>query len=137
MKSRRFIQADVFSAVPTKGNGLAVIVEAEGLSDDDLQTFAAWTNEDVPEAIIPDGSATQGPPGTWAVDGAGQDIWGASDEFHYLYDDVILSGDFALACHLVSLSGSPSTWAKAGLMFVQYQVRGGSVEGSIPFGCGT
>lgn len=44
MKQRRFIQCDVFSPIPTQGNGLAVIVEAEGLSDNQLQTFAAWTN---------------------------------------------------------------------------------------------
>ena len=44
VRKRRFIQCDVFSPVPTQGNGLAVIVDAEGLSDVQLQTFAAWTN---------------------------------------------------------------------------------------------
>jgi len=44
MKRRRFIQCDVFSPVPTQGNGLAVVVDAEGLSDAQLQVFAAWTN---------------------------------------------------------------------------------------------
>ncbi len=44
MRKRRFIQCDVFSPVPTQGNGLAVIVDAEGLSDTQFQTFAAWTN---------------------------------------------------------------------------------------------
>jgi PhzF family phenazine biosynthesis protein len=44
VKKRRFIQCDVFSPVPTQGNGLAVIVDAAGLTDDQLQTFAAWTN---------------------------------------------------------------------------------------------
>ena len=44
MIKRRFIQCDVFSPIPTQGNGLAVVVEAEGLSDAQLQTFAAWTN---------------------------------------------------------------------------------------------
>ncbi len=44
MRKRGFIQCDVFSPVPTQGNGLAVIVDAEGLSDAQLQTFAAWTN---------------------------------------------------------------------------------------------
>ena len=42
--SRRFIQCDVFSAVPTKGNGLAVVVDGDGLTDAQMQTFAAWTN---------------------------------------------------------------------------------------------
>jgi len=44
VRKRRFIQCDVFSPVPTQGNGLAVIVDAEGLSDVQFQTFAAWTN---------------------------------------------------------------------------------------------
>ena len=44
MRNRRFIQCDVFSPVPTQGNGLAVVVDAEGLSDTQLQMFAAWTN---------------------------------------------------------------------------------------------
>ncbi|MEM9357278.1 MAG: PhzF family phenazine biosynthesis protein [Pseudomonadota bacterium] len=44
MKSRRFIQCDVFSSVPTRGNGLAVVVDGDGLSDEVMQTFAAWTN---------------------------------------------------------------------------------------------
>ena len=42
--SRRFIQVDVFSPIPTQGNGLAVVVDAEGLDDSQLQAFAAWTN---------------------------------------------------------------------------------------------
>ena len=44
MKSRRFIQCDVFSPLPTQGNGLAVVVDGEGLSDVQMQVFAAWTN---------------------------------------------------------------------------------------------
>lgn len=44
MSARRFIQCDVFSSRPTQGNGLAVVVDAEGLTDEQLQRFAAWTN---------------------------------------------------------------------------------------------
>jgi PhzF family phenazine biosynthesis protein len=44
VEKRRFIQCDVFSPVPAQGNGLAVVVDAEGLSDAQFQTFAAWTN---------------------------------------------------------------------------------------------
>jgi PhzF family phenazine biosynthesis protein len=42
--SRRFIQCDVFSPYPTQGNALAVVVDADGLSDESMQRFAAWTN---------------------------------------------------------------------------------------------
>lgn len=41
---RRFQQLDVFTAVPLKGNPLAVVVDAEGLSDAQMQDFARWTN---------------------------------------------------------------------------------------------
>jgi PhzF family phenazine biosynthesis protein len=44
MPSRRFIQVDVFSPIPTQGNGLAVVIDADGLDDGHLQAFAAWTN---------------------------------------------------------------------------------------------
>jgi len=44
MRQRRFIQCDVFTSVPAKGNGLAVVVDGEGLSDQEMQAFAAWTN---------------------------------------------------------------------------------------------
>ncbi|NNF76476.1 MAG: PhzF family phenazine biosynthesis protein, partial [Rhizobiales bacterium] len=43
-RPRRFIQCDVFSAEPTKGNGLAVVLDGEGLTDVQMQEFAAWTN---------------------------------------------------------------------------------------------
>jgi PhzF family phenazine biosynthesis protein len=44
MESRRFIQCDVFSPVPTQGNALAVVVEGGGLSEEQMRRFAAWTN---------------------------------------------------------------------------------------------
>jgi PhzF family phenazine biosynthesis protein len=44
MTTRRFIQCDVFSPTPTKGNGLAVVVDGDGLTDNAMQGFAAWTN---------------------------------------------------------------------------------------------
>lgn len=43
-RERRFLQADVFSPVPTRGNALAVVVDGEGVSDEDMRAFAAWTN---------------------------------------------------------------------------------------------
>ena len=53
MRSRRFIQCDVFSPLPTQGNGLAVVVDGEGLSNEQMQTFAAWTNLAETTFILP------------------------------------------------------------------------------------
>jgi len=44
VQQRRFIQCDVFTAVPTKGNALAVVVDGENLSEAEMRSFAAWTN---------------------------------------------------------------------------------------------
>ena len=41
---RPFAQVDVFTAVPYKGNPLAVVSGADGLTTEEMQTFAAWTN---------------------------------------------------------------------------------------------
>ena len=43
-KQRRFIQCDVFSDHPTKGNALAVVLDSDGLGEDAMRSFAAWTN---------------------------------------------------------------------------------------------
>jgi PhzF family phenazine biosynthesis protein len=40
----RFKQVDVFTAVPFKGNPLAVIFDADGLDDAQMQAIARWTN---------------------------------------------------------------------------------------------
>lgn len=42
--SRRFKQVDVFTTVPFKGNPLAVVLGADGLSDDQMHALARWTN---------------------------------------------------------------------------------------------
>ncbi|NKB77773.1 MAG: PhzF family phenazine biosynthesis isomerase [Gammaproteobacteria bacterium] len=41
---RKFVQYDVFSPIPTKGNALAVVVDGTGLTEEQMQNFAAWTN---------------------------------------------------------------------------------------------
>ena len=44
MRNVPFHQVDVFSAVAFKGNPLAVIAEADGLDDAEMQAIANWTN---------------------------------------------------------------------------------------------
>lgn len=50
---RRFHQLDVFSAVSLKGNPLAVVHNAQGLSDDTMATFARWTNLSETAFLLP------------------------------------------------------------------------------------
>jgi PhzF family phenazine biosynthesis protein len=44
MRLRRFAQMDVFAHRSGAGNPLAVVLDAEGLSTEDMQAIAAWTN---------------------------------------------------------------------------------------------
>ena len=44
MQQRPFRQIDVFSHHPGFGNPVAVVMDAQGLSDADMRRFAAWTN---------------------------------------------------------------------------------------------
>ena len=41
---RPFAQVDVFTSVPYRGNPLAVVSDADGLTTHEMQRFAAWTN---------------------------------------------------------------------------------------------
>lgn len=42
--ARPFSQVDVFTTVPYRGNPVAVVHAADGLDDEVMQRFAAWTN---------------------------------------------------------------------------------------------
>jgi PhzF family phenazine biosynthesis protein len=44
MTSYAFQQVDVFSAIPFQGNPLAVVVGADGLTDQQMSAIANWTN---------------------------------------------------------------------------------------------
>jgi PhzF family phenazine biosynthesis protein len=41
---RRFAQVDVFATDPYAGNPVAVVLDGDGLSTDEMQRFARWTN---------------------------------------------------------------------------------------------
>lgn len=44
MKTLRFKQVDVFTTVPFLGNPVAVVLEGDGLSGEEMQRIAGWTN---------------------------------------------------------------------------------------------
>ena len=50
---RRFHQVDVFTAVPLKGNPLAVVHAADGLSEATMAAFARWTNLSETTFLLP------------------------------------------------------------------------------------
>ena len=50
---RRFQQIDVFGAGPFSGNPLAVVLDAEGLSPEEMQRFTRWTNLSEATFLLP------------------------------------------------------------------------------------
>lgn len=51
--SRRFAQVDVFTAVPLMGNPVAVVLDGAGLSTEQMQAMAAWTNLSETTFVLP------------------------------------------------------------------------------------
>jgi PhzF family phenazine biosynthesis protein len=49
----KFTQVDVFTATPLLGNPLAVVHDAQGLSDAQMQAFARWTNLSETSFLLP------------------------------------------------------------------------------------
>ena len=59
------------------------------------------------------GSFTEGPVGTFTMTGAGSDIWGTADQFHFAYKT--LTGPGTIIARVDSIENTHN-WAKAGVM---------------------
>jgi PhzF family phenazine biosynthesis protein len=57
MRSLKFKQVDVFTRIPFLGNPVAVVLEAQDVSDADMQRIAAWTNLSETTFVLPPSSA--------------------------------------------------------------------------------
>jgi PhzF family phenazine biosynthesis protein len=55
--SRAISYVDVFTTTPYRGNPVAVVHDADGLSTDQMQEFARWTNLSETTFLLPPGSA--------------------------------------------------------------------------------
>ena len=53
MRQRNFKQVDVFTGTPYRGNPLAVVLDGTGLSDEQMQHFARWTNLSETTFLLP------------------------------------------------------------------------------------
>jgi PhzF family phenazine biosynthesis protein len=53
MRQRSFQQVDVFTAVPYQGNGLAVVLDGEGLTSEQMQRFTHWTQLSEATFLLP------------------------------------------------------------------------------------
>jgi PhzF family phenazine biosynthesis protein len=53
MQQRNFKQVDVFTGTAYRGNALAVVLDGTGLSDEEMQHFARWTNLSETTFVLP------------------------------------------------------------------------------------
>ncbi len=82
-----------------------------------------WSEADVGAVGAP-GSATYANP-VFIVNGAGADVWGSADAFHYVYQP--LSGDGTIVARVASVQNT-APWAKAGVM-IRGSLSPGSAQG--------
>ncbi|HEY0947494.1 MAG TPA: chitobiase/beta-hexosaminidase C-terminal domain-containing protein [Opitutaceae bacterium] len=74
---------------------------------------APWMQTDIGRVTPPGGAAYDNATGAFTNAGAGADIEGAADAFHFVYQP--LDGDITLTARIASLTPT-HPWAKAGLM---------------------
>jgi glucose/arabinose dehydrogenase/regulation of enolase protein 1 (concanavalin A-like superfamily) len=90
---------------------------------DQVQTTmpAPWQSADVGTPLVA-GTANYAPSSqTFYVDGAGADVFGANDQFHYVYQT--LNGDGTIVAR-VRYQTDSSAWAKAGVMIKESTTTG-------------
>jgi len=72
-----------------------------------------WNCNDIGGALPAGTQSSSG--NSWTVTGGGADIWGTSDQFHYVWRS--MTNNNSVSAHIASLTGTNlSTWAKAGVM---------------------
>jgi len=90
---------------------VSITVTQEGSPGECTALSAPWSNSDVGSVLAGGSACSDGQ--TYEVSGSGADIWGSSDGFHYVYQQ--LEGDLEITARVVSLSNTDN-WAKAGVM---------------------
>jgi hypothetical protein len=75
------------------------------------QLPAPWTSQDVGATGLAGSASTAG--GTFTVRGAGADIWGSADAFHFVHQPI--AGDAQILVRVASIQNT-NTFAKAGVM---------------------
>jgi hypothetical protein len=73
---------------------------------------AGWTCADIGNPTLAGSQSASN--GVWTVQGAGNDIWGTSDQFHYIWQATSVDGTLTAE---VASQQNTDPWAKAGVMF--------------------
>jgi len=83
-----------------------------------------WTARDIGAPAL-SGSATYSS-GVFTIDAAGSDIWGSSDQFHFVYQQI--AGDVDIIARVDDVT-QPSIWSKAGVM-IRSSLNSNAAHGS-------
>lgn len=81
---------------------------------------APWVSNDVGAPLLA-GSTTYAN-GIFTINGAGDDIWGTADQFHFLHQP--FTGDKEIVARVSAQDASTDGWAKSGLMIKQSTTAG-------------
>ncbi|WP_335986014.1 PQQ-dependent sugar dehydrogenase [Glycomyces sp. MUSA5-2] len=87
------------------------VFDSIAISDAAPEVPEPWTCEDVGAPRMPGDAVVSG--GTWTIVGAGDDVWGDADQFHYCHQP--LDGDGQITARVLSQEDTDD-WAKAGVM---------------------
>jgi regulation of enolase protein 1 (concanavalin A-like superfamily) len=72
---------------------------------------APWTAQDIGVVGAPGHTSLNG--STWTIRGAGSDVWGTADAFHYVYQPLV--GDGSIVARVLTVQ-NVHAWTKAGVM---------------------
>jgi len=106
-----------------------------------IDTPGDWTANGVSDLFIRfqgaegmvGGFTVDEPNGIYEVSGAGNDIWGNSDQFQYVYKT--LNGDATMVARVTSNGEGSNQWAKGGVM-IRASLAGGSTHAFMPITAG-
>ena len=74
---------------------------------------SAWHDQTIGTQLAGSASYNAGT-STWTVTGDGDDIWNATDNFHFVYK--YLQGDGSITARVATMAAGTSEWGKAGVM---------------------
>ena len=102
-----------YRVVATNGAGVSGYSEVASTQTNDPVAGmpSPWKHGDIGNVTLAGGATYS--KGTFTIEAGGADIWGRSDEFHFVYQSLI--GDGQVIARVESL-GNTDNWAKAGVM---------------------
>jgi hypothetical protein len=89
--------------------------------------LANWDCSDIGNPTLAGSQSNSQNGGTWTIQGAGGDIWGTSDQFHFVSQS--LAGDGSVSVRIVSQTNTDG-WAKGGVMLRQSNNPGSMYYGA-------